>query len=273
VSAGSPSTSPGCTAATAQRPKRAGSSARYPPEERRSRSHASCASIESAPWRQRSPRRTDTEQDYAEAFEGQGSSSTACGSRDHPVSGKSYLSPQSKYKGRKPEPTSARRPKPEVKPKGTAILVGQGSSQKRAWKSPSGKTYAWRKTKRGKAINRSTQSKQDRVIKGALCRAFGSEFGKAESKIVKLRRKLAVRFSTAPKSKAYKDKYGTAPKSKVQPKTSRKRKPQPPAKPPPPPRQPQQPAEPPAEPSYSNWTPEELEAIGAEFLGRKHVIC
>jgi hypothetical protein len=262
VSAGCPSTSPGCIAATAQRPKRAGSSARYPPEEERrvrgrSASYASCASIESAPWRQRSPKRTDTEQDHPEAFEGQGKSSTACGSRDHPDTGKSILAPTSKYKSKRPEPTATRRPlpKPQAKPKGQAILVGKGSSQKRAWQSESGKVFAWKKTKRGKAENRSTQSKQDRVIKGVLCRAFGSEFGKAESKVVKLRRKLTVRFSTAPKSKAYKDKYGTAPKSKVKPKTSRKRKPQEPSEPPPQLRQPQQPAEPPAEPSYSNWTP------------------
>ena len=99
-----------------------------------------------------------------------------------------------------PEPSATRhRPKPKaVKPEGKAVYWGGG---KKAFETEAGHVLKWKKTKRGKAENRSVRSKRDRVIKGTLCRALGTELGEAESKVTVLRRKLTERLPTA-KSKA-----------------------------------------------------------------------
>jgi hypothetical protein len=159
-------------------------------EQQRSRSIAS--SISSAPWRRRSPtssrEQATSSRDQPEAPKGRGKSTTSCKRSKSPEPSSTHLRPTPKW---------AVKPKGKpkaVKPKGKPIYWGQG---KRAFQTEAGPVIPWRKTKRGKAENRSDRSKRDRVIKGTLCRVLGSELGKAESKIKILRRKLGERLPTA----------------------------------------------------------------------------
>ena len=225
--AGSPSTGTGCCAATASRPEGASRSTRgsrrraaaakaaaAPAEAdepvatdptaialfwtvvekrrlaavERQRGSSVASTIDSAPWRRRSP---------------SGSPEQARSSRDQPeaLGGKGESHKDRSKQSARPEPSATQhRPKPKavVKPKGKAVFWGQGQ---RAFQTEAGPVLKWRKTKRGKAENRSERSKRDRIVKGTLYRTFGTVLGKAESKVAILRRKLGERLPSA-KSKA-----------------------------------------------------------------------
>ena len=191
-----PAPGTGCFAATASRPEGASRSTRG------SRRRAAAAKAAAAPDTQADePVATDptaialfwtvVEKRRLAAEERQRSSSVASSISSAPW--RTRKSPTTS-----PEPARSSRDQPEARP-------GKGKSHKDRSKQsrcpePStthNRLKPYRKTKRGKAENRSQRSKRDRIIKGALCRTLGTTLGKAESKLSILRRKLQGRFPKA----------------------------------------------------------------------------